>query len=109
MMGATVTLPVEQILSSRGLGPSSGARKYLAQRVRVRCDKYVPYDTGRLKNTAQISGDGATITYVQPYAEKQFYVNYYHTDPNRGHQWHKRMLAAEGSALVGDMQAYLGR
>lgn len=108
-MKVTVTLPVEQILKSRGLGSSGGARRYLAQRVRVRCDKYVPYDTGLLKNTAQISGDGSAVTYVQPYAEKQFYVAYHHDDPNRGHQWHQRMLAAEGSALVGDLQAYLGR
>lgn len=104
-----VKLNTGKILSSYGLGASGSARKYLARRVRARSDKYVPKDTGLLKNTAVVSPDGGTITYVQPYAKKQFYVNYRHADPNRGPQWHRRMLAAEQGALAAELQRFMKR
>ena len=112
-MSATLTsrlvMDSGKVLSAFGLGASGTAQKYLAQRVRARSDKYVPKDTGLLKNTAVVSPGGETITYVQPYAKKQFYVNYHHADPNRGPQWQKRMLAAERRELVTEMQIFLGR
>jgi len=90
-----------------GLGSGQKAQKYLATRVRQRCDKYVPKDTGLLKNTALVSGSGDSIRYIQPYAKAQFYRNYRHADPRRGQFWHKRMLQREGTALLGDMKRYL--
>ena len=105
----TVDFKPKKLLVAYGLGSSQRGQKYLARRVRQRMDKYVPKDTGLLKNTAKVSSKGETITYVQPYARKQFYVNYRHADPKRGPQWHRRMLRAEGKALRGELQAYLER
>lgn len=105
-MTVKVTLPVEKILAARGLGLGGGAQRYLGEIVRRRCDRYVPFDTGRLKNTAVLSGDGRKITYVQPYAAKQFYVNYHHVrDPVRGSQWHRRMLQREGNDLLRELSS----
>lgn len=98
-----------KLKSAFGLGVNGRGRRYLARRVRQRSDKYVPKDTGLLKNTAVVSPRGETITYVQPYARKQFYVNYHHADPKRGHQWHKRMLRAERKELQKELRAYLER
>jgi hypothetical protein len=105
-MTVKVQIPAEKILVSHGLGNSGKARKYLALAVRQRCDKYVPMDTGRLKNTARVSYDGTRITYPQDYAAKQFYGNYRHRDPNRGSRWHSRMLKQEKDALIRQMAAY---
>lgn len=104
----TVLAP-EKLKSAFGLGSGGRGQQYLARRARQRSDKYVPKDTGLLKNTAVVSPKGDTITYVQPYARKQFYVNYHHADPKRGRFWHKRMLQAEGKALERELQAYLER
>lgn len=105
----TVDFRPKDLLTAYGLGRSRKGQNYLARRARQRMDKYVPKDTGLLKNTAKVSSKGETITYVQPYAQKQFYVNYRHADPKRGAQWHRRMLRAEGKALREEIQAYLER
>lgn len=41
-------------------------RKKVASEVKRLCDPYVPFDTGMLKNTAQVLTDG--VLYVQTYA-----------------------------------------
>ena len=107
MMKARVELSVSGILSRRGLGASGRLRKQLGQQVLRRCDKYVPYDTGRLKNTAVLSPEGGRITYAQPYAARQFYENYRHRDPNRGDHWHRRMLSREREALLAALRRSL--
>ena len=48
-------------------------RKKVASEVKRLCDPYVPFDTGMLKNTAQVLTDG--VLYVQPYAAVQYYTN----------------------------------
>ena len=49
-----------------GLGTSDKARKALAANVRRRCDKYVPFDQGPLKNTAQVAANGTTSPISSP-------------------------------------------
>ena len=93
-----------KILASYGLGASTRARRQLAALVRRRCDKYVPYDTGRLKNTAVISLDGRSITYPQNYAAAQYRKYYHHSDPNRGPHWEKRMLLNERTQLQNEFE-----
>ncbi len=106
-MRVTVNLPVRRALLSRGLGGAGEARQYLCRVVRQRCDKYVPMDTGRLKNSAYEAPDGSRITYPQPYGAAQFYRPYRHRDPNRGDHWHRRMLTREGKALTRQLGRYL--
>lgn len=102
-----VSLSERKMLEALGLGSGGQTRRYLAGRVRSRCDKYVPKDTGLLKNTAQVSGGGISVRYVQPYAKAQFYGNYRHRDPRRGRLWHRRMLQRERNALLGELERYL--
>lgn len=104
-----VRLNPEKLCQVYGLGPSGSGRKFLAQQVRQRSDKYVPKDTGNLKNSAVVSPSGETITYPTGYAGIQFYRNYRHIDPNRGPQWHQRMLQREGDALTAEVETYLKR
>ena len=104
----SVNFSPEKILSRRGLGSSHRARLRLAQSVCTRCDKYVPFDTGYLKSSAQISPDGGKITYSAPYARAQYYGSYHHSDPNRGRFWEKRMLAGERDGLISDVKTVTG-
>lgn len=90
-----------------GLGSSNAARKSLAANVRRRCDKYVPKDQGNLKNTFQIAPDGSTITYMMPYARKQYTTPYRHSDPRRCQYWDRAMMAAEGDAVARELEAYI--
>nr|DAK72817.1 MAG TPA: Minor capsid protein [Caudoviricetes sp.] len=73
-----------------------------------RCDKYVPYDTGRLKGSARLSPGGRTLSYSAPYAAAQYYLPYRHSDPLRGRFWEKRMLAAEKTALLSALKSTTG-
>lgn len=106
IMTVNVDVDVQKILKKYGLGQSDAFRKALAVNVRRRCDKYVPMDTGALKNTAQVSSNGRAITYVQRYAAPQYTKNYHHDDPNRGPHWDKRMMINEGAELIADMQRF---
>lgn len=98
----------EAILRRRGMGPDHRAQIQLAQSVRTRCDKYVPFDTGRLKNSAALAPDGSRITYSAPYARAQYYGDYRHPDPNRGKYWDRRMLAGEKPGLISDVITVTG-
>lgn len=106
-MKVKVDINTDKILASYGLGASTKARTALASNVARRCDKYVPKDTGVLIDTAQVAGDGHSITYIQPYAAKQYTRNYRHSDPNRGPNWDKRMLANEKGQLLSEFETYL--
>lgn len=106
-MKVDVDIDVQKIMHSYGLGSSNKTRKALAANVRRRCDKYVPFDTGTLKNTAQVTGDGRSIIYPQSYARKQYTIPYKHSDPLRGANWDSRMVANEKDQLVADMEAYV--
>lgn len=106
-MRVTVRFSPAKSLAARGMGGSTAARQRLCAMVRRRCDKYVPKDTGLLKNSAYETADGSAIVYPQPYAERQFYVNYRHSDPNRGCRWHQRMLSREAAALTRDLGAWM--
>lgn len=128
-----VNINTAKILKSRGLGTSNEARIYLASQVKNFCDPYVPMQTGTLKNSAVIAGDGSSITYQGPYAHYQYegkvygpnYTNgerfwsgkapkaptgeklTYNGGPMRGPQWDKRMLADKSKDLERSMDAYI--
>ncbi len=107
-MTVTVDIPLEEILRRRGLGPGREAKKYLANQALSRTDRYVPYRTGLLKNTAFLTPDGSAMVYPQPYAAPQFTRAYRHADPLRGDHWHRRMLEIQGRELVSDLAAFVG-
>ena len=111
------------ILSRCGIG-NNGLRKYLASRVKMRNDPYVPMQSETLKNQAQIASDGSMLIYSQPYAHYQYHgmvmagrapKHYtgkpltYHGAPMRGPEWDKRMLADHVHDLEKDCAAYINR
>lgn len=90
-----------------GLGDSNKARKSLAANVRRRSDKYVPMDQGHLKNNYVVAPDGSTITYVMPYAQRQYTIPYRHKDKRRTRYWDRAMMAAEGDAVARELETYI--
>lgn len=90
------------IQKSLGLGPGGRVQKALCQSALRRCGKYVPLDTGALRDSGTAAGDGGSISYTMPYAAAQYYLTYHHKDPQRGRYWDRRMAAAEGQAMAED-------
>ena len=112
-------------------------QRYLADRVWMRCDPYVPMSSGVLKNNVSINLDGGMLTYNGPYAHYQYVGQVmgpniktkrgwrsmakkggkhytgraisYSGAPMRGSYWDKRMMADHRGDLVQDMQAYVAR
>lgn len=112
-----------QILETRGLGGSTRARRHLAVTVARMSDKYVPMQTGTLKNVVQIDADGKAILYNMPYAHYQYngqamagrapkkYTGAaidHHGAPMRGPQWDKRMMADRGDEVIADLAKFVG-
>lgn len=96
--------PFEKILSRRDLEEDGEAQLFFANEVAKHCDKYIPYDNGPLKNTKQINPN--RITYLQPYAQKQYYEN--KGNGLRGKEWDKRMMADRGKEIVTGVANFIG-
>lgn len=107
------------------------AEKYMAQRVKAYCDPYVPFQTGHLKNSAEVGAN--YVKYLGPYArfqyggrvmvgirsgspwarrgEKKVLTNRslsYHGGGQRGAKWDKRMMAQRGGELRRDVANFVG-
>lgn len=104
--------PADKVLLKHKLNKNGEGQRLLTHEVRRHCDKYVPFQTGTLKNTAQ--EDVTTITYNQPYADKQYQDNPGHGTEGtsngglRGRYWDKRMMANEGDEIVQAVADYCG-
>lgn len=104
--------PVDKILLRRNLGKDGKAGRVFATEVMRRCDKYVPFRMGPLKNTARI--EGTKIIYPASHAKKNYYSNTGRGQDGtaagglRGKQWDKRMMAAEGKECVKAVVRYVG-
>lgn len=73
-------------------------------------DKYIPMDTGALRDTWDMGAD--YITYEQGYTHYQ-YVNQFpedhYTTPGTGPYWDKRMASAEMQDVVKEVQDEVGK
>ncbi len=104
--------PVDKILLKRNLSKNGKAQKFFTSEVRRMADPYVPFQNGILKNTARVSDD--KITYVQPYASKNYYENKGNgtqgTNKNglRGKLWITRMWADRGKEIVKAIANFVG-
>ena len=118
----TSTFRAGPVMERRGLGRDNGLQKYVAARIRLRCDPYVPKRSGTLKNTAQVAPDGSEITYSQPYAHYQYVglamagraPKHYtgktlrHNEaPMRGPYWDQRMMADHRAEVEADAEAFM--
>ena len=91
----------------RRLGIQKGGKSelFLTTEATRRMDKYVPKDTGTLKDSHDI--EPGKVTYYQLYAKKQFYTN--KGKGYRGKRWDLKMLSAEKKILIRDVQNYINR
>ena len=76
-------------------------------------DKYVPKDTGILRDNVDKGAD--YITYESPYAHAQ-YIGEVHgspvrnyTTPGTGSYWDKKMVSAEMQDVIKEVQEYVNR
>lgn len=118
-----INIDVDRIMRTRGMGSDNRVRRFIASQVKRLSDPYVPMQTGTLKNTAVVSDDGSTLTYMGPYAHYQWYgevmagsaPKHYtgriltHTDPMRGAHWVERAMADKSADLVRALRAYIGK
>lgn len=95
--------PPEQIVKRLGLDEGGRVQRFFTSEVARLCDPYVPFDTGTLKNTKNVTP--TYIHYVSPYAAKQYFEN--RGNGLRGKYWDKRMVADKGDQLVQSVENYV--
>ena len=104
--------PISEIKANLGIEPNGKIQKYFTERCYQHMDKYVPKDTGALRETVVKGTD--YIKYNVPYAHAQ-YVGYTkgpvlnYTTPGTGPYWDKRMVSAEINDIIKECQEYMKR
>ena len=104
--------PISEIKADLGIEPNGKVQKYFTERCYQHMDKYVPKDTGNLRENVILDSD--SITYQSLYAHAQ-YVGYTkgpvlnYTTPGTGPYWDKRMVSAEIQDVVKECQAFINR
>ncbi len=81
---------------------ASMARKFM--------NDYVPRRDGHLREKVKVTveGDHGLVTYVSPYAARQYHgVSFKHTTKGTAAYWDKAMLQARRGDLVQSVQAYI--
>lgn len=118
--------PLQEILAKRGLEENGKVQQFVGSEVLRRCDPYVPFQSGVLKNTSgQVLKNGAEVRWNSPSAKFLYYgkvmvgVNSgspwansgerkrvtnkdltYNGAPKRGAMWFERMKAEQGQAII---------
>ena len=105
--------PISVIKARLGIEPNGKVQKFFTNTCYRYMDKYVPKDTGVLRENVTI--DINSITYEQPYAHAQYIgevnggqvVNY--TTPGTGPYWDERMKSADMQNVVAEVQDFIDR
>lgn len=74
--------PISEIKANLGLESNGRAQKFFTNTCRNHMDKYVPKDTGALRENVVMKSD--SITYQSPYAHAQ-YIGEVHGSPVRNY------------------------
>ena len=107
--------PTSVIKANLGIEPNGKVQKFFTNTCYRYMDKYVPKDTGALRETVTI--DSNSITYEQEYASYQYYgerkdgshkVSNY-TTPGTGPYWDKRMVSADMQNVVAEVQDFIDK
>ena len=97
---------IRAITKGLGFGRMGKVQKFVDSQLAKGMDKYVPFDTGALKNSVNksIYGSGQLI-YDTPYAAYQ----YQHGRDNRlrGAKWDRRFMDMEGHRFIDMVQRYV--
>ena len=62
--------PISEIKANLGIEPNGRVQKFFTNTCRNHMDKYVPKDTGMLRENVAVESDN--ITYQSPYAHAQY-------------------------------------
>lgn len=74
--------PISEIKADLGIEPNGRVQKFFTNTCRNHMDKYVPKDTGMLRENVAVEND--SITYQSPYAHAQ-YIGEVHGSPVRSY------------------------
>lgn len=105
--------PTSVIKANLGIEPNGRVQKFFTNTCYRYMDKYVPKDTGALREIVTIDSD--RITYEQPYAHAQYIgevnggqvKNY--TTPGTGPYWDERMKSAEMQDVIAEVQNFVNK
>lgn len=105
--------PISVIEARLGIEPNGKVQKFFTNTCRIHMDKYVPMDTGALRENVSVTSD--SITYESPYAHYQYMgiskngkeLNY--KTPLTGSSWDERMKTAELNDVIQETQDYFDR
>ena len=118
--------PISEIIKSKGLDENGDVQKFHTANVNRRIGKYMPHLNGVLETKKKIVR-GTQIVVLGPYAKYQYHgkvmvgpapkvvtdrpLNYTKNavdgNPQAGPYWDRALVAAEGDALVADVQRYI--
>lgn len=107
--------PTSRIKAKLGIEANGRVQKFFTHSCRVHMDKYVPFDTGTLADTAY---EGANyIIYQTPYAKVVYFgvrngkEIHYHLDKHAlaGPYWDRRMVSAEINDVISETKKYMRR
>lgn len=77
----TIDLPgSDELVKGLNLEEAGKVQRFFSDTILRRSDKYVPFESGILKNSGMVSADGESITYTSPYARYLWYGDLY-VDP----------------------------
>lgn len=94
-------LPLQTLLTTRGLEANGPVQKFIDNEVLKKTDPYVPLDKGPLKQSGIVHtklGSGNVI-YRTPYARVQYYENS-NQQGLRGKLWFERMKADHRESIL---------
>ena len=97
---------IHKITRDLGFGRMGKVQRFVDSQLAKGMDKYVPFDTGALKNSVNKSvfGSGQLI-YDTPYAKQQY--NHGRDNKLRGAKWNERFSEREGHKFVRRVQKYV--
>ena len=118
--------PISEIIKSKGLDENGDVQKFHTANVNRRIGKYMPHLNGVLETKKKIVR-GTQIVVLGPYAKYHYHgkvmvgpapkvvtdrpLNYTKNavdgNPQAGPYWDRALVAAEGDALVADVQRYI--
>ncbi len=88
---------VNTMLKKRGLEPGGAVQQFIDDSVLNYARPYVPFDTGILSDSGDMSTDigSGEVVYQTPYARKMYYNPQFNfqSAPMRGAYWAERMIA----------------
>lgn len=83
-------------------------RLYAHERLKIYCDKYVPYRSGHLSKDARATEQG--VHYIAPYAVYCYFGNFnFRKDqhPDATSHWDKVMLLNQGDSYFNELKEYI--